>query len=264
MPDFVDEVTLHVKAGDGGHGCASIHREKYRPLGGPDGGDGGRGGSVILEVSGRRGDPAGLSQAPAPQGGERPAWPGVEPYRRGWRRSRPAGAGRHGGQDRGRSRPGRSGRNRHPVRRGSGRPRRARQRRPRLATPQGARVRAQGRAGRAAGHRARTQDGRRRRSGRLPERREVVADRGHVGRAPEDRRLSVHHARAEPRRGGGRRHPVRARRRARPDPGCQLGQRTRPGVSPAHRALLGARPRARLRNRGTRQGPAFRLRRARG
>ena len=51
MPDFVDEVSLHVKAGDGGHGCASIHREKYRPLGGPDGGDGGRGGSVILEVS---------------------------------------------------------------------------------------------------------------------------------------------------------------------------------------------------------------------
>ncbi len=51
MPDFVDEATLHVKAGDGGHGCASIHREKYRPLGGPDGGDGGRGGSVILEVS---------------------------------------------------------------------------------------------------------------------------------------------------------------------------------------------------------------------
>ena len=51
MPDFVDEVSLHVKAGDGGHGCTSIHREKYRPLGGPDGGDGGRGGSVILEVS---------------------------------------------------------------------------------------------------------------------------------------------------------------------------------------------------------------------
>lgn len=51
MPDFVDEVILHVKAGDGGHGCASIHREKYRPLGGPDGGDGGSGGSVILEVS---------------------------------------------------------------------------------------------------------------------------------------------------------------------------------------------------------------------
>jgi len=53
MPDFVDEVSLHVKAGAGGHGCTSIHREKYRPLGGPDGGDGGRGGSVILEVSAR-------------------------------------------------------------------------------------------------------------------------------------------------------------------------------------------------------------------
>ena len=52
MPDFVDEVYLHVKAGDGGHGCTSVHREKYRPLGGPDGGDGGRGGSVIVEVSG--------------------------------------------------------------------------------------------------------------------------------------------------------------------------------------------------------------------
>ncbi len=40
-----------MKAGAGGHGCTSIHREKYRPLGGPDGGDGGRGGSVILEAS---------------------------------------------------------------------------------------------------------------------------------------------------------------------------------------------------------------------
>ncbi len=48
--EFVDHVVLHIKAGDGGHGCASIHREKYKPLGGPDGGNGGRGGDVILEV----------------------------------------------------------------------------------------------------------------------------------------------------------------------------------------------------------------------
>jgi GTP-binding protein len=40
----------HVRAGDGGNGCASIHREKFKPLGGPDGGNGGRGGDVILEV----------------------------------------------------------------------------------------------------------------------------------------------------------------------------------------------------------------------
>ncbi|MQA97267.1 MAG: GTPase ObgE [Streptosporangiales bacterium] len=51
MSDFVDQVTLHVKAGDGGHGCASVHREKFKPLGGPDGGNGGRGGDVILEVA---------------------------------------------------------------------------------------------------------------------------------------------------------------------------------------------------------------------
>jgi GTPase len=51
MPDFVDEVTVHVQAGGGGHGCASIHREKFKPLGGPDGGNGGHGGSVILEAS---------------------------------------------------------------------------------------------------------------------------------------------------------------------------------------------------------------------
>jgi GTP-binding protein len=47
---FVDRVVLHVQAGDGGHGCMSIHREKFKPLGGPDGGDGGHGGSVVLVV----------------------------------------------------------------------------------------------------------------------------------------------------------------------------------------------------------------------
>ncbi|WP_169984781.1 MULTISPECIES: GTPase ObgE [unclassified Microbispora] len=50
MADFVDHVVLHIKAGDGGNGCASIHREKFKPLGGPDGGNGGRGGDVLLEV----------------------------------------------------------------------------------------------------------------------------------------------------------------------------------------------------------------------
>jgi GTP-binding protein len=45
---FVDDVTLHVAAGDGGDGCVSIRREKFKPLAGPDGGDGGDGGDVIL------------------------------------------------------------------------------------------------------------------------------------------------------------------------------------------------------------------------
>jgi Obg family GTPase CgtA len=50
MPRFVDSVVIHVRAGSGGNGCASVHREKFKPLGGPDGGNGGRGGSVILVV----------------------------------------------------------------------------------------------------------------------------------------------------------------------------------------------------------------------
>ena len=50
MATFVDRVVLHLQAGDGGHGCVSIHREKFKPFGGPDGGNGGHGGSVRLVV----------------------------------------------------------------------------------------------------------------------------------------------------------------------------------------------------------------------
>ena len=45
---FIDEATIHVKAGDGGAGCVSFRREKYVPKGGPDGGDGGNGGDVVF------------------------------------------------------------------------------------------------------------------------------------------------------------------------------------------------------------------------
>src|SRR4051812_21677767 len=47
---FVDRAVLHVAGGDGGHGCTSVHREKFKPLGGPDGGKGGNGGDVVLAV----------------------------------------------------------------------------------------------------------------------------------------------------------------------------------------------------------------------
>src|SRR5258708_20823549 len=49
-PRFVDRVVIHTRAGSGGNGCASVHREKFKPLGGPDGGSGGRGGSIVLVV----------------------------------------------------------------------------------------------------------------------------------------------------------------------------------------------------------------------
>jgi len=49
--NFVDEAIITVKAGKGGNGALSFRREKYIPRGGPDGGDGGRGGSVFLTTT---------------------------------------------------------------------------------------------------------------------------------------------------------------------------------------------------------------------
>lgn len=48
MVTFVDRVTLHLRAGNGGNGCVSVKREKFKPLAGPDGGNGGHGGDIML------------------------------------------------------------------------------------------------------------------------------------------------------------------------------------------------------------------------
>ncbi|PPG63308.1 hypothetical protein C5C27_06020, partial [Rathayibacter sp. AY2B7] len=48
MVTFVDNVTLHLRAGHGGNGCVSVRREKFKPLAGPDGGNGGHGGDIVL------------------------------------------------------------------------------------------------------------------------------------------------------------------------------------------------------------------------
>ena len=48
---FVDKVRIYVKAGNGGNGAVAFHREKYVAAGGPDGGDGGKGGNIVLRVN---------------------------------------------------------------------------------------------------------------------------------------------------------------------------------------------------------------------
>ena len=53
---FIDETKVYLRAGNGGHGCLSFRREKYLPKGGPDGGDGGTGGDVILVCDENEGD----------------------------------------------------------------------------------------------------------------------------------------------------------------------------------------------------------------
>jgi len=50
VAEFADQAEVRVRAGNGGNGCASIYREKFKPLGGPNGGNGGRGGDVVIEV----------------------------------------------------------------------------------------------------------------------------------------------------------------------------------------------------------------------
>ena len=265
---FLDRVTIRVRAGDGGDGAATFRREAHVPRGGPDGGDGGRGGSIYLEV-----DPGQTTLRDFQVKRHFKATPG----------GRGEGSRRHGkaGDDLVLDRPARHGRLRRRDRRagrgprrarpaGDGRPRRAR--RPRehalqdLHAP-GAQARPEGRAGHGGGVPPRAPADRRHRAGRAPERRQVHDPRGRDRGPAQDRRLPVHHPRAEPRRDGPRRRgraPAVDRRRPRAHRGRERRPRARARVPAPRRADADPRPRRRRVVARPRVGPRDHPRRAGG
>ena len=82
---FVDEVKINVKAGDGGRGCVSFRREKFVPLGGPDGGDGGEGGDVYFTVDSGLGTLLDFRYKVHYKAEQRRPRPGQEHARQRWR-----------------------------------------------------------------------------------------------------------------------------------------------------------------------------------
>ena len=130
MTTFVDQVVLHVSSGSGGHGCASVHREKFKPLGGPDGGNGGNGGEVALVVDPNVTTLLDYHHAPHRKATSGKPGQGAPPQRGQRGRPGPPRAGRHDRQGARRHGPRRSPGSRDDLRRRRGRPRRPRQRRP--------------------------------------------------------------------------------------------------------------------------------------
>ncbi|PQZ60558.1 MULTISPECIES: GTPase ObgE [unclassified Microbacterium] len=82
MVTFVDTVTLHLRAGKGGGGCVSVHREKFKPLGGPDGGNGGDGGDVVLVADPQTGTLLSYHHSPHRSSGN--GGPGMGDHRSGF------------------------------------------------------------------------------------------------------------------------------------------------------------------------------------
>ncbi|MFJ2505261.1 GTPase ObgE [Microbacterium sp. AGC62] len=82
MVTFVDTVTLHLRAGKGGGGCVSVHREKFKPLGGPDGGNGGDGGDIVLVADPQTGTLLSYHHSPHRSSGN--GGPGMGDHRSGF------------------------------------------------------------------------------------------------------------------------------------------------------------------------------------
>ena len=262
MPRFVDRVVIHARAGSGGHGCASVHREKFKPLGGPDGGNGGRGGSIVLVVDPQVHTLLDFHFRPhvdAPSGkqgmgGNRDGAAGADLEIKvpdgtvvvdedGRMLADLVGAGTRFEAAAG----GRGGLGNAAL---ASRARKA----PGFALL--------GEQGRSPRPHSRTQDRRRRRPDRIPVGRQILAGVHDFGGQAEDRRLPVHHAGPQPRGGVGGGADVHRRRRAGPDPRGVAGPRSGPGLPAPHRAMRGAGACHRLRDPRARPRPDLRHRRA--
>ena len=205
MSGFVDEAQLHVKAGDGGAGAVAFRREAHVDKGGPDGGDGGRGGDVWMVATTNQSSLLGFRDHPHRRGGDGGHGGGKKKHgARGADLEVPVPVG-HPGPGRRRVGPGGPGQAGRPVAGRRRRPRRAGQRQLPHQPPAGPGLRRAGGEGPRAVVRPRAGPGRRRGPGRVPQRGQEHPHLPDLGGQAQDRRLPVHHPRAQPGRGADRR-----------------------------------------------------------
>ena len=235
---FLDHARIQIRSGSGGHGCVSFRREKFVEFGGPDGGDGGKGGDVVAEAV--EGLNTLIDYRYQQHFFARNGQPGMGQQRTG--RSADdivlkVPVGTEILEDDGETlvadltRPGQR------VTAGAGRQRRLGQPALQVVDQPGAAQRQSRAGGRRAHALAAAEADRRRRARRPAERRQVDLPRGDLERAAEGRRLSVHDAASGPRRGRDRRRGVRAGRHSRADRGRARGQGPRRRLPRPRRAL---------------------------
>ena len=243
MTGFVDESQLNVRGGDGGAGCVSFRREGPEVMGGPNGGDGGKGGDVWLVADRNVASLLAFRDHPHRRAGNGVHGKGKDLH--GASRRGPAASTCPRAPSSATSTPARSWPTSSttatagwpPPAAGAG-----------GATPSSCPTAAgrpsfaeQGEHGEERWLQARAEADGRRRPRRLPQRRQEHVHQPHLGGQAQDRRLPVHHPRAAPRRRAPRRRLRDDRRRhPRPHRGRQRGPGPRPPVPAPHRAGPGA------------------------
>ena len=239
---FIDEAKIRVKAGDGGNGCMAFRREKFVPRGGPSGGDGGRGGDVIMESSQRHNTLIHFRYNPEHKAQRGEHGMGSNCSGSDGKIDRPAGAGRHRALRPGNRRAdARLLHARRAPRRRQGRPRRPREPALRHQHPPGAPRARTGPPRRRAHLPAGTQAAGRCRPGRLSQCRQIHSDLAHLRRQAQNRRLPLHHPGAQPRR----RHRGRGARTRSPSwwpmsPASSRARTSAPGWAPSSSATSSA------------------------